>query len=205
MWALVEGHEMLKALSVISIHPTNYWSSSILLNWSGLIETCAFNIPYSFSGIYWIVGIGPVYPAKNKLFTVVILWLIYIYLSNWQENYNYSSETQNAYRQDHDRVVFRIYRELCKQYSLEYTEKWHKYSPLAVAKNEQVNLSWNTTILTGKRLKSNRPDISNICAQEQLWLDIYRRCGISGTYSKTKNTEIKRPGRENRRKVSSRS
>ena len=59
----------------------------------------------------------------------------------------------------HDTICQIIHWHLCKDNSLDDSERWYEHRPDAVTENESVQLLWDMQIQTDKVLEHSRPDI----------------------------------------------
>ena len=66
---------------------------------------------------------------------------------------------QTEYKKKHDVVGRVIHWELCKEYGVECSDKWHEHSPKSIEENEEVKLLWDFTIQTDGEIHHRRPDI----------------------------------------------
>jgi ribosomal protein L37E len=65
--------------------------------------------------------------------------------------------TENA--KTHDRVAKVIRQKLAEAAELiEDRSPYYKYTPASVLENDNFNLYWNLSIITDKKIPSNRPD-----------------------------------------------
>ena len=81
---------------------------------------------------------------------------------------------KNIKRGRHD-VLRRVIRwEVCKEYGVEYSDKWYEHSPKSVEENEEVKLMWHFTIQTDRKIHHRRPDlvIQKKKANETIFVDI---------------------------------
>ena len=80
--------------------------------------------------------------------------------SVWHIASGCSNLALKEYKKRHDKVAFRVHWELIKKYDLECGEKWYEHKPLQVIENDQVKQVWDSTIVTGRRIPDNRPNIT---------------------------------------------
>ena len=62
---------------------------------------------------------------------------------------------QREYRNCHDKVALRVHWEICRKYGIECTDKWYDHQPLTVTENREVQITWDMTVYTDKKLNHN--------------------------------------------------
>ena len=65
----------------------------------------------------------------------------------------------------------RIHWELCRKYGMECVSKWYEHVPASVCRNVtgDVEIWWDSTVDTGRKLAHNRPDVVVINRRERKW------------------------------------
>ena len=65
----------------------------------------------------------------------------------------------------------RIHWELCRKYRMECVSKWYEHVPVSVCRNVtgDVEIWWDRTVETGRKLAHNRPDVVVITRRERKW------------------------------------
>ncbi len=78
---------------------------------------------------------------------------------------------KKQYKIRHDKMGTRIHWELCKKYGIECAGKWYEHVPGSVCRNGtgDVEIWWDRTVETGRRLAHNRPDVVVINRRERKW------------------------------------
>jgi hypothetical protein len=59
----------------------------------------------------------------------------------------------------HDRIAAVIHRDLCNKHGFEHAEKSVVGKESRVLENDEVNILWDFTIQTEKKLEYNKPDL----------------------------------------------
>ena len=73
---------------------------------------------------------------------------------------------------------------MSKKYDLECGEKWYEHQPLPVIENDQVNLVWDGTIVTDRRVSHNRSDITLVLKDKHQWLLVVSKIQLVVYYQK---------------------
>jgi hypothetical protein len=78
---------------------------------------------------------------------------------------------KKQYKIRHDRMGLRIHWELCRKYEIECASKWYEHVPASVCRNGtgDVEIWWDRTVETGRRMAHNRPDVVVINRRERKW------------------------------------
>ena len=78
---------------------------------------------------------------------------------------------KKQYKIRHDRMGLRIHWELCRKYGIQCAGKWYEHVPASVCRNEadEVEIWWDRTVETARRLAHNRPDVVVINRRERKW------------------------------------
>ena len=77
---------------------------------------------------------------------------------------------KKQYLKRHDRVGVRVHWELCRRYGIECAKRWYEHVPASVCVNEMcVEIWWDRTVLTGRAVKHNRPDVIVIDRGKKTW------------------------------------
>jgi hypothetical protein len=66
---------------------------------------------------------------------------------------------KNEYIIRHDRVCTHLHYLICKELSIETTEKWYTHKHESVCEHEDITVLWNQEVQTGREVLGNRPDI----------------------------------------------
>ena len=95
---------------------------------------------------------------------------------------------QREYRKRHDKVALQVHWELYRKYGLECNDSGVTINPYQLQRIEKPdNLRYD--YFTDKRMKHNRPDITDCSIQRHAGVDNYRHCCTSGLDENILTTE----------------
>ena len=79
---------------------------------------------------------------------------------------------QREYKRRHDRMGLRVYWELCKKYGLRCAGKWYEEVPdeVRVSEDGKVEIWWDKSVATTKRMEHNRPDVVVVDRAKKHWV-----------------------------------
>ena len=63
------------------------------------------------------------------------------------------------YTDRHNQVASIIYWDVCRHFGLPVESRWYRHHPDGLMETDDITMMWDTTILTAKKIKANRPDI----------------------------------------------
>ena len=69
---------------------------------------------------------------------------------------------QREYRKRHSRIDLKVYWELCRKYGTKSADVWYKEVPdeVRVSEDGKVEIWWDMSVETTRKLEHNRPDIT---------------------------------------------
>ena len=63
------------------------------------------------------------------------------------------------YTDRHNQVAFIIQWDVCRYFGVPVESRWYQHHPDRPVETDDITMMWDTTILTAKKIKANRPDI----------------------------------------------
>ena len=66
---------------------------------------------------------------------------------------------QREYKRRNDMIARKVHRELCGEFGLERTSKWHEHKPEGVTRKGSIKVLWDFTIHCNHEIEARRPDI----------------------------------------------
>ena len=82
-----------------------------------------------------------------------------------------SGLAQREYRRRHDRMDLRVYWELCRKYGIKSADVWYKEvsDEVRMSEDGKVEIWWDRSVETTRKLEHNRPDITVLDRVAQRW------------------------------------
>ena len=103
-----------------------------------------------------------------------------------------SQLAKKQYLLRHDRMGKRVHWELCKKYGVECSEVWYKHVPEKVMMNrgKTVEIWWDKTYVSARRLKHNRPDVLIHNYEDNEWTLIDFACPMDVNIERKETEKI---------------
>ena len=79
-----------------------------------------------------------------------------------------SKFAQKKYKTRHAWVGKVVYREMCKKFKFDHTNKWYMHNPAPVLENDTHKHLWDFDILTDHQISARRPDLIIINKKREL-------------------------------------
>ena len=82
-----------------------------------------------------------------------------------------SGLAQREYRRRHDRMDLIVYWELCRKYGIKSADVWYKEvsDEVRMSEDGKVEIWWDRSVETTRKLEHNRPDITVLDRVAQRW------------------------------------